>query len=117
MKFHDELCSAGCSSVGSFFNLENVRNKARIYGNLGEIEAKEDGRAEFRFEDNVVNLSDVVGRALVITEGMKDNIPFGRRLACGIIARSSGLFQNPKTICACDGVSIWDETKKPKSVL
>lgn len=31
------------------------------------------------------------------------------RLACGIIARSSGLFQNTKKICACDGLTIWDE--------
>lgn len=34
---------------------------------------------------------------------------FFHRLACGIIARSSGLFQNTKKICACDGLTIWDE--------
>lgn len=31
------------------------------------------------------------------------------RIACGVIARSPGLFQNEKKICACDGVTIWDE--------
>lgn len=31
------------------------------------------------------------------------------RLSCGIIARASGLFQNTKKICACDGVTLWDE--------
>ena len=30
-------------------------------------------------------------------------------MACGIIARSSGLFQNEKKICACDGNTLWDE--------
>lgn len=35
------------------------------------------------------------------------------RLACGIIARSAGIFQNFKRICACDGVTIWDEREKP----
>lgn len=35
------------------------------------------------------------------------------RLACGIIARSAGLFQNPKVICACDGVSLWEERDRP----
>lgn len=35
------------------------------------------------------------------------------RLACGIIARSSGLFENAKRLCECDGVSIWDERNKP----
>lgn len=34
---------------------------------------------------------------------------FSCRLACGIIARSSSLFQNTKKICACDGLTIWDE--------
>ena len=35
------------------------------------------------------------------------------RIAWGIIARSSGLFENTKRICACDGVSIWDERNVP----
>lgn len=34
------------------------------------------------------------------------------RLACGIIARSSTLFQNTKKICACDGLTLWDERDK-----
>lgn len=36
-----------------------------------------------------------------------------RRLACGIIARSAGLFQNPKQICSCDGLTIWEERGRP----
>lgn len=39
--------------------------------------------------------------------------PFPRRLACGIIARSAGLFQNPKRICACDGLTLWEERGRP----
>lgn len=35
------------------------------------------------------------------------------RLVCGIIARSAGLFQNPKQICACDGVTLWEERDRP----
>ena len=77
------------------------------------ITSQNDGRAVFRFEDNVVKLSDIIGRSLVVTDGVNRN----ERLVCGIIARSSGLFENPKTICACDGVSIWDERESPKSVL
>lgn len=107
----------GCNSVGSFYEPDILKHKDRIYGNLGEIQANKDGRAEFRLEDDVINLSDIIGRALVITEDIKNNIPLGRRIVCGIIARSSGLFQNPKTICACDGISIWDERKSPKSAL
>ncbi|GBM91918.1 hypothetical protein AVEN_136225-1, partial [Araneus ventricosus] len=36
-------------------------------------------------------------------------------LAAAIIARSAGLFENPKRICQCDGVTVWDETSQPKS--
>lgn len=39
--------------------------------------------------------------------------PRRHRLACGIIARSAGLFQNPKQICACDGVTLWEERDRP----
>lgn len=35
------------------------------------------------------------------------------RIACGIIARSAGILQNFKRICACDGVTLWDERNKP----
>lgn len=37
----------------------------------------------------------------------------GYRLACGIIARSAGLFENAKQICACDGVTLWEERDRP----
>ena len=33
---------------------------------------------------------------------------------CGIIARSAGLFQNPKKVCTCDGVTVWDEAQKAR---
>lgn len=43
-----------------------------------------------------------------------DDIPFVFiRIACGIIARSAGILQNFKRICACDGVTLWDERNKP----
>lgn len=56
----------------------------------------------FKMEDPALKLPDVIGRSLVLNVG-------GQRLICGVIARSAGLFQNPKTICACDGVTIWNE--------
>ncbi|KAM7085199.1 copper chaperone for superoxide dismutase isoform 1-T1 [Molossus nigricans] len=67
---------------------------------------------------------DVIGRSLVIDEGEDDlgrgSHPLsritgnsGKRLACGIIARSAGLFQNPKQICSCDGITMWEERGRP----
>lgn len=37
----------------------------------------------------------------------------GPVLSCGIIARSAGLFENSKQICACDGVTLWEERDRP----
>lgn len=96
----------------------------RHVGDLGNVVASEDGRASFRLEDNQLKVWDVIGRSLVVDAGEDDlgrgSHPLskqtgnsGERLACGIIARSAGLFENPKTICACDGVTLWEERDRP----
>lgn len=104
---------SGCDSVGEVFNPDLTTNN-RVYGNIGFVEASKDGRAAFRLEDNIIKLSDIIGRSFVITDHSKFHPD---RVACGIIARSAGLFQNPKKICACDGVTLWDEVSKPKATL
>ncbi|XP_066262360.1 copper chaperone for superoxide dismutase-like [Euwallacea similis] len=104
--------SEGCSSIGNIFNPASYFGK-RTYGSLGEVSAERNGRSEFRLEDKVLKLSDIIGRSFVVSTqtNEKSSIP----VSCGIIARSAGLFQNPKTICACDGTTIWDEVSKPNS--
>ena len=82
--------------------------------------ADESGRASFRLVDQVLNVGDIIGRSLVIKESADDfgrgsspdsktDGAAGKGIACGIIARSAGLFDNPKKICACDGKTLWDE--------
>ncbi|XP_053715484.1 copper chaperone for superoxide dismutase [Synchiropus splendidus] len=96
----------------------------RHVGDLGNIVAGADGRASFRLEEDQLKVWDVIGRSLVVDAGEDDlgrgGHPLskltgnsGERLACGIIARSAGLFQNPKQICACDGVTLWEERDRP----
>lgn len=122
--------SNGCESVGDHFNPNNTSHggpdndaSARHVGDLGNIHADNSGRATFRRTDKLLNIPDIIGRALVITEQPDDlgsgtnpqskiNGNSGNRLTCGIIARSSGLFQNTKKICACDGLTLWDERDK-----
>ncbi len=40
--------------------------------------------------------------------------PVMHRVLSGVVARSAGLFQNTKTLCTCEGVTIWDEARKAK---
>ncbi|KAI5716834.1 hypothetical protein M8J76_013181 [Diaphorina citri] len=54
-----------------------------------------------------IDISGIVGRSLVIEDGANN------RLACAVIARSAGVTENKKVICACDGVTIWEERERP----
>uniref|UniRef100_A0A1Q3F6Q4 superoxide dismutase n=1 Tax=Culex tarsalis TaxID=7177 RepID=A0A1Q3F6Q4_CULTA len=87
--------SAGCDSVGDVYDST-------------EISSDENGRATVRFVSERLAVWDLIGRSVVVTEADTK-----RRLSCGIIARSAGIFENYKKICACDGVTIWDERDNP----
>lgn len=87
--------SEGCASVGT------------VYDSY-DINSDKDGRATIRFVNDRLSVQDIIGRSVVISEANDD-----KRLACGIIARSAGIFENYKKICACDGVTIWDERDRP----
>lgn len=121
----------GCESLGKHYNPRNSPHggphddeNRRHAGDLGNIEANSKGRATFRFNDKIISVYDIIGRSIVVTENADDygrgkspdslvDGSSGTRLACGIIARSAGIFQNFKKICACDGVTLWDERDKP----
>lgn len=123
--------SKGCDSIGEHFSLVDTKHGGpsddennRHTGDLGNIIANEDGRATFRVVDKVLKVSDVIGRSLVVTDRPDDlgkggnpesliSGNAGRGISCGIISRSAGIFENNKTICACDGISIWDERDRP----
>ncbi|KAM4617127.1 copper chaperone for superoxide dismutase [Discoglossus pictus] len=121
--------SGGCSSCGEHYNPTGSSHGGpgdgeRHVGDLGNIRANADGRANFRMEDDRLKVWDVIGRSLVVDEGEDDlgrgghalskiSGNSGRRLACSIIARSAGLFENTKEICSCDGVTIWEERDLP----
>nr|CAD7602575.1 unnamed protein product [Timema genevievae] len=68
------------------------------------------------FEDKLVKVGDIIGRSVAVNQGPDDPASRGgdeQRIACGIIARSAGMFENSKRICACDGVELWDEKDRP----
>ncbi|XP_063699370.1 copper chaperone for superoxide dismutase [Culicoides brevitarsis] len=92
--------SEGCQSVGGVFKPSQIEEKI--------VEADANGRLSFRILDKNLNVPDLIGRSVVISEKDSDE-----RLGCGIIARSAGIFQNSKKICACDGVTIWSERDRP----
>ena len=123
--------SMGCASLGGHYNPRGTRHGSpvneqedRHVGDLGNVVASLDGRAKFRLVDPLVKVWDVIGRSVVVASGADDlgvggavaslvTGNCGEGVACGVIARSAGLGQNVKKICACDGVTIWDERNRP----
>jgi copper chaperone for superoxide dismutase len=133
--------SRGCASLGGHYNPRGARHGSpelgeddRHVGDLGNVLAGPDGRASFRLTDRMVKVRskwpdprfysvqvwDVIGRSVVLASGPDDlgqggaaDGGCGPGVACGVIARSAGLGQNTKKICACDGVTLWDERDRP----
>nr|UZT55509.1 superoxide dismutase 3 [Haemaphysalis longicornis] len=109
--------SNGCESTGDVFDPQPTQageKRPKRYGSLGEIDVDENGRSVFRRTNDTVKVWEIIGRSLVVCSESSSKVHRGDndsclRLACGIIARASGIAQNPKRICACDGVSVWDE--------
>ena len=87
----------------------------KYVGDLGNIEANETGRSTFRKLDNQVKVWDVIGRSICVSEktGLRYNEE-GEKLACGIIARSSNIYQNVKRICLCSGKTLWEERQETR---
>ncbi|XP_027593647.1 copper chaperone for superoxide dismutase [Pipra filicauda] len=114
-----------CDSCGGHFNPDGEthggpQDQHRHAGDLGNIWADAEGRARFRIEDPRLKVSDIIGRSVVVAQGEDDlgrgSHPLspltgnsGPGLACGVVARAAGLFQNPKRVCSCDGVTLWEE--------
>jgi Cu-Zn family superoxide dismutase len=92
-------CSApGGTSAGGHFNPENTEHggpddEVRHLGDLGNIEAGEDGTAHLEMTDSMISLNgehSIIGRAIVIHAGEDDLTSqptgaAGARLACGVI--------------------------------
>lgn len=110
--------SDGCKSCGDVLKqFGNGQLTEKVIGELGDITAGENGRAEFRMVNPNLKIWEMIGRSIMIhtdeTPKAHQKFNLQNRLVCGIIARSAGLFENTKKICACDGVTQWDERDVP----
>jgi superoxide dismutase, Cu-Zn family len=98
----------GCDSLGAHFNPDNVTHGSMAYpkfprhaGDLiNNIHTDKNGQFSYTYEDTLVNLKDVLGRSIVIHEGVDDlgqggnkesktTGNAGKRFMCGIIGLSN----------------------------
>jgi len=96
-----DMCESMCAHFNPFGETHGCPGKKhRHVGDLGNIQADEQGRVNYTFEDNLIKLrgikSNILGRGLIIHEGEDDcgstDHPLskttgnsGKRMACAVI--------------------------------
>ncbi|XP_050527845.1 copper chaperone for superoxide dismutase isoform X2 [Daktulosphaira vitifoliae] len=71
--------SNGCESIGNHLNLLQTKHGSQIddkshrhTGDLGNIEVDAQGRTTFYLYDHLLNVSDLIGRSIAVTENEDD---------------------------------------------
>ncbi|OAA57253.1 Superoxide dismutase (Cu/Zn) / chaperone [Cordyceps fumosorosea ARSEF 2679] len=104
----------GAASTGPIWTQQQP-TEAGACGLLGVVEVGADGRGAV-FTDHAFAIWEVIGHAMVLTK--QDE---GRPLqndadtVVGVIARSSGMWDNDKTVCSCTGKTLWEERKDERA--
>ncbi|XP_057977148.1 copper chaperone for superoxide dismutase, chloroplastic/cytosolic [Malania oleifera] len=97
----------GAASTGKVFNPTYQAAAKEPVGDLGTLEVDEKGEAFFSGAKSMLRVSDLIGRSIVVY-GTEDKSDPG--VTAAVIARSAGVGENYKRICACDGTTIWEST-------
>jgi len=95
--------SRGAASTGGI-----CAEKGEPWGRFGGFEVDETGSGSV-FLTRPVKIWELIGRSFVVSKkesGFATNDP---DTLCGVIARSAGVWENEKTVCACSGKTIWEE--------
>ncbi|RMB90530.1 hypothetical protein DUI87_33131 [Hirundo rustica rustica] len=108
-----------CNSCGGHFNPDGEshggpQDQHRHAGDLGNIWADSEGRARFRIEDTRLKVWDIIGRSVVVAEG-EDDLGRGSHPLSRVTGNSGP--GNPKRVCSCDGVTLWEERDRSHGTL
>lgn len=79
-------------------------------GDLGNLQVDETGKGSLVGEVDW-RVWEMVGRGLVV-EGMGEKMERGNGLVVGVVARSAGVWENEKVVCACSGKTVWEEREE-----
>lgn len=97
----------GAVSTGRVYNPKIEGSAKEPLGDLGTLAADEKGEAFFSGVKEMLRVADLIGRSIVVY-GTEDKSDSG--VTAAVIARSAGVGENYKKICACDGTIIWEST-------
>ncbi|KAK9198533.1 hypothetical protein WN944_013718 [Citrus x changshan-huyou] len=97
----------GAVSTGRVYNPKIEGSVKEPLGDLGTLVADEKGEAFFSGVKEMLRVADLIGRSIVVY-GTEDKSDSG--VTAAVIARSAGVGENYKKICACDGTIIWESS-------
>ncbi|KAJ2655994.1 copper chaperone [Coemansia sp. RSA 1285] len=111
-------------SCGAHWNPDGVSHGDARDGHRGDIGnlVVSDGWGDMAFETTRFKVWEIIGRSMVVAERADDfgkgaardskiNGNSGSGILAGVIARSAGLFENEKQVCACSGNTLWAEQR------
>ena len=90
---------------GIFTGLEGDKT-----GELGNLEVDETGRGALLREVDW-RVWEMVGRGVVV-ERLGEDKERENGLVVGVVARSAGVWENEKMVCACSGKTVWEEREE-----
>ena len=90
---------------GVFTGLEGDKT-----GELGVLKLDDTGRGSLVGEIDW-RVWEMVGRGVVV-EKLGQNRERGNELVVGVVARSAGVWENEKVVCACSGKTVWEEREE-----
>ena len=101
----------GAASTGPVWK-QQQEEESQPKGLLGIVEVGKDGRGSV-FVDRDFYIWEVIGHAMVLTKQQDDGpqLKNDADTVVGVIARSSGMWDNDKTVCSCTGKTLWEERK------
>jgi copper chaperone for superoxide dismutase len=97
-QYHVVLHESGDISRG-------VESTGSAVETLGTVQVDKDGTGTMLSELSV-KIWDMIGRSIVVDKVS----PATENGICGVVARSAGVFENTKTVCACSGKTLWSES-------
>ncbi|KAJ4877057.1 hypothetical protein Rs2_42075 [Raphanus sativus] len=98
----------GAASTGNIYNpLQDDQAATQLPGDLGTLEADQNGEALYTVKKENMKVTDLIGRAIVVYE-TEDKSVHG--ITAAVVARSGEVGESCRKLCSCDGTTIWEAT-------
>lgn len=110
-----DITNGAASTGGIWEAIKALGGFSKARGSFGTLEVGQDGRGS-AFIDRPFAVWEIIGRSMVVSRTAEG--PFATddpNTLVGVIARSAGVWDNDKTVCACSGKTVWEERKEQQN--